>query len=250
MSVRALAIMWARNEADMLAWSLYHLVEQGIDVLLIENHSDDETLNEALCNAWNENYHNRGRGIAVRVERCPLERPETVSWAAMLRHTAEVALIEKRRGYDWILHHDADEIRRSAMPGERLIDAIARLDAAGYTAIDHDVEVYKMREEPWDYLSVDPQTWFTERHERHIDMTNGQIKAWKQPVDAVVDLAGTAGHSVQFEGRVVAPEKFRLLHFPLRTPEQAARKIAARERWDAKELAAGWHLPQSERVKA
>ena len=84
---------------------------------------------------------------------------------------------------------------------------------------------------------------FTERYEDHIDMHNGQIRAWKQPKDVRVDLASSAGHSVSFPGCVVAPEKLRMLHYPLRGPEQAARKIAASQtRWSEEERAKGWHI--------
>ena len=242
--VRALAVMWARNEGDIIERVIEYLDHQGIDVLVCENWSDDETWESVEYRALDFDYS----PYPLRIERWPLVRPASSSWAEMLRFTEITAQREAMRGYDWILHHDADEFRSSSRPGERLIDAIARLDAEGYTAINHRVNVYKPAPE-WDG-STDPREAMTERYADHVDYHNFQVKCWKQPPDVRVDLAGSAGHSVSFPGIRVAPELLVMDHYPLRGREQMARKLAARERWDAEERARGWHLPHEERVKA
>jgi glycosyltransferase involved in cell wall biosynthesis len=250
--IRVLAHVYAYNEADILPAVVEHLIAQGVDVWVTDNWSTDRTYQ--IARALQRKYR-----PYVFVMRWPEDGPtDVVSWHAMLRRLERVARIARTVGvelgtrpgpYDWVIHHDADEIRRSAVPGETLHGAITRLDAAGYTALDHEVQVFRPRE-GWDGTQ-DPETWFTERVADQMDMHNPQIKCWKQPATPV-DLASMGGHAAQFPGRRVAPEKLILKHYPLRTAAQAARKIASRKaRWAPEDRQAGWHVQhqRSELVK-
>lgn len=232
--MKILAHLYAYQESDVLPWVVRHLFREGVDVLITDNHSTDGT--------WAIAQNLAAAGAPrIRATRWPETGPvDVVSWHTMLRRIEEIALQARADGYNWVIHHDADEIRRSRVPGERLVDAIARLDAEGYTAIDHEVRVYRPRE-GWDG-SQDPELWFRERLADQIDMHNPQVKAWKQP-DVRVDLASMAGHAAQFPGCRVAPEKLVLNHYPLRSRAQAARKIASRAaRWAEEDRAKGWHI--------
>lgn len=82
----------------------------------------------------------------------------------------------------------------------------------------------------------------TARVEAPLDARLTHVKAWKVLPGVRVDLATSGGHDVQFPGRVVAPERLILKHYPLRGPAQAARKLADyARRWDPAERARGWH---------
>src|SRR5690606_1201477 len=70
-----------------------------------------------------------------------------------------------------------------------------------------------------------------------------QVKAWKQGTEAVA-LAKSGGHNAAFAGRRVFPYKFLLRHYPLRSPQQARRKVFAERmtRFSPGERAKGWHI--------
>jgi hypothetical protein len=243
--LRAVAAIWTFNEEDFIAWSVRHLLAQGIDVHVFDNWSTDRTF-ELL----------QGFGERIRAERWPA-RPETCSsLTSRLMYLERYAL---ETPYDWIIHHDADEIRR-APTGETLIEFIRRVDRQGYNAIDHVAETY-LPKEGWDG-SRDPETFFDRRLPRSFDERSVHIKAWKrqQPVPFTfnvedksgqalrgqalgVNLWATGGHEVLFLNRNVAPEKLVLKHYPLRTQAHAERKVAERTKsYAPDELSWGWHV--------
>jgi hypothetical protein len=228
----AIAFMWAYNEADIIGHVIHHLQHEGVGVNLFNNWSTDAT--EKIAMAEGSMWH---------VERWPIYGPEpVVSWQRMLDHTAHTAFqYAQTRGAFWALHHDADEIRRSPVDGETLYEFFRRVRMAGWNAVDHRVETYAPRD-GYDPLVHHPETYFTERLADHIDNHNGQLKAWWQTPDLLVDLAGTGGHKVTFPGRKVCPEKLILRHYPMRGAEQRAAKARSRnERWAPEDRAKGMH---------
>src|SRR5262249_29464887 len=154
----------------------------------------------------------------LTIERWPRwHRPRHASWRKMLAYTELAALWRAQaHGPFWALHHDCDEIRR-AHGEETLSQFFQRVQAAGWNAVDHRVELYAPRDGYEGQES--PETYFTERVHGHCDETNGQLKAWLQTADARVDLASSGGHRVAFQGRKVCPEMLVVRHFPLRGAE-------------------------------
>lgn len=228
--MKALALTWAYNERDFLPWMIRHALTEGVEVLVFDNWSTDGTYEYVA-----------GLGDPrVRVQRWPESGPTpTTSWRQMLRHTAATAFT-LRMTYAWFLHWDADELRSSIRKDERLIDALVRFSKRGWNAADHKLELYAQRD-GWDADQVSPLEWFTELVPSHIDHSNGQIKAWKQP-GVRVDLASTAGHRVNFNGMRLAQEPLLLRHYPLRTKAQADWKIYERhKRWAPEERKMGFH---------
>jgi len=239
MSIRAIAVLWAFNEEDFIAWSIRHLLAQGIDLHIFDNWSTDRTF-EIL----------KSFGSDIKCERWPANREQCSSLTSRLMYLENLAL---ETDYDWLINHDADEIRR-AKTRETLIEFIERIDGEGYNAIDHSCEVY-FPKEGWDG-SQNPEEFFDRRLIGHTDERSLQIKAWKkQPGDAFgftvdgrpgtargVNLWATGGHQAIFPNRKVTPEKLVLKHYPLRTQAHADRKIAERKRsYAPDELAWGWH---------
>jgi hypothetical protein len=74
-----------------------------------------------------------------------------------------------------------------------------------------------------------------------------QIKVWRQGAGRV-DLASSGGHQAEFSGRRIFPYNFLLKHYPLRSPEQARRKIFVerRPRYAPHEREIGWHIHYDE----
>lgn len=227
--MNVVAFMWAHNEADVIGHVIEHLRKQDVATHVFDHWSTDATPRIARAMAW-------------RVERWPDEEPATASWRSMLEHTAnrahEYALAH---GPFWALHHDADEIRETPDGIETLHDFFYRVRLVGWNAVDHRLITYAPRD-GYDPALHDPRSYFKETLADHMDNRNGQIKAWWQTPDRVVDLAGTGGHRVSFPGRRVCPEKLILRHYPMRGEKQrAAKERSRRERWDKAERAMGWH---------
>lgn len=226
---RVLAILAVRNEIDIIVPSVRRLLDQGIDVHVIDDWSEDGT--------W-EALRALGAGNRLRCERFPDSGPSgAFQWERLLQRKEEIAASSRA---DWVIHQDADEIRESPWPGISLRDGLYRVENAAFNAVDHTVIDFKPTDD-----SFLPGSDFGS-HFSHFDFGRRpghfvQIKAWK-PGGGKVDLAASGGHEAAFEGRRVFPYKFLLRHYPFRSTRQAESKLAERKlRFDAAERARGWH---------
>ena len=166
---KAIAFMYVYNEADILSWSIKHILDQGVDLYLLDNWSQDNSY--AIATEFASRYPDR-----MIVARWPLDAPSKwFSLRKMLEHEQDLALYMRGRGYDWCLHYDADEIRRSAVPGETLIDGLRRIGRSGYNAIGHELELFALRQE---YNGdVSPEEWFTARLPNNGD--TAPLRSWQ-----------------------------------------------------------------------
>jgi hypothetical protein len=235
-ALRALAIMPAFNEADVIFHAIGALVSEGVDVYLIDHESTDGTAEAAK--PW------LGRGL-VRIERFPEEagypernRTEMV-WRDILRRVGEVT---GEIAADWYLFVNADEFREAPWPGVTLADGLAEVDDLGFNAVNF--ELLNFRPTPQDVF-VDGSD--VREHLRHYEPPGPydvlQIKAWKAQPE-VVDLVHHGGHDVLFAGKRVFPVPFLLRHYPIRSAEHGRRKVLAERlaRFAAEERAGGWHI--------
>src|ERR1044071_6142278 len=121
---RVIAIISTFNEGDIISPVIAHLVENDVHVYLIDNHSTDDTLQQAA--RW------LGKGL-VDIELFPekgdCSSGEKFDWSAILRRKEELATTLQA---DWFVHHDADEIRERPWPGLTLKQAIQWVDTLGY----------------------------------------------------------------------------------------------------------------------
>ena len=228
--VRVAAVMNVHNEVDILPEVLRHLTGQGVDVHVVDNWSTDGSY-ELVSDL-------SARDGRVTVERFPDVPSPHHELALLLRHGQEWAATA---GYDWIIHHDADERRYSPWPGVTLAEAITFVDSLGYNAIDFSVLDFRFLED-----LPDPEPPFEESI-RFFEFGGRpghflQIKGWRQPPGGSVDLASTGGHEAAFPGRSVFPLKFLMKHYSLRSREQANRKIRERiPRTERARAERGWH---------
>lgn len=228
---RAVALLGVRNEAPYMERCLRHLVGQGIEVLVIDNDSTDQTA--AVARQW------LGRGV-IGVERFPY--PGFYDWRGLLKCKAELAATLDA---DWFIHHDADEIRQSRRPGETLVQALKRLDSEGYSAVDFDEFVFLPLDpggrpledcEPGlDYVAEFPLAYHFAPGPRH------RVNAWKR-TDEPVDLAGHGGHRAAFPGLRLAPEKLVLRHYPCLGVRHLMEKYGRQRVYSPEEVhTLGWH---------
>jgi SAM-dependent methyltransferase len=223
--------MHVRNEADVLPEVLDHLALEGLEVHVFDDWSDDGTW-ELLEDAVR-------RGTVRGLARFPSDGPtDDCDRVGQLRATEALAAA---LDVDWVMVHDADEIRRSPWPGVRLVDALGRIDELGYDAAAFTVVDFRFTDEepePLPPFEASMRDFELGRRPGHLL----QVKAWKRR--AGVDLVTTGGHSADFAGRRVFPLKLLLKHYPLRGATHAHRKVFDERapRWEREKRTHGWHV--------
>lgn len=236
---RALAIMPAYNEGDVIGAAIGALVAEGVDVYLLDHRSTDDTV--AAAQPW------LGRGL-VRIERFPDEsgpgfderNAHEMVWRDILRRVEQVSGEVEA---DWYLFVNADEFRESPWPGVTLGDGLREVDELGYSAVNF--ELVNFRPTPEDRFvpgtDVRAALRFYEQPGAY-DLL--QVKAWKRRPGGPVNLAHHGGHDVLFDGKRVFPVPFVLRHYPIRSAEHGRRKVIAERlgRFAAEERAGGWHV--------
>ena len=213
--MKVVAFMPVYNERDILPFVLTHMLSQGIHVHVIDNWSTDGTFE--MLYQW--------QGVGVTVERFPASGPtEQFSSRDLQARVEELAAASDA---DWCYLSDADEIRRSNRDGERLVDAIARVDAAGYNCIDHQVFAFFCTDDKWN--GQNPEEYFTHYNISDPICRVPQEKLWKN-TGRPIKLTNTGGHRVEFGDKRVYPEPFTMKHYPHRTPAQAKARHESRLR--------------------
>jgi hypothetical protein len=236
---RALAVMPAYNEGDVIGPAIGALIAEGVDVYLLDHRSTDDTV--AAATPW------LGRGL-VRIERFPDEsgpgfderNGDVMVWRDILRRveqvTGEVAA-------DWYLFVNADEFRESPWPGVTLAEGLREVDELGFSAVNF--ELVNFRPTPEDVFAPGTDVRDALRfYEEPGPYDLLQVKAWKAQPTGPVNLNHHGGHDVLFEGKRVFPVPFVLRHYPIRSAEHGRRKVRAERlgRFAAEERAGGWHV--------
>jgi hypothetical protein len=230
-SFRPLAVVTSYNEIDIVAETVIKLLDDHINVIVQDNWSVDGTFERLLALAAERS--------GLIVERFPNEGP--VSYFDLRTHCRNKEEIAAKYPGRWILHHDCDEIRCSPWSSISLRGGLFIADQMGFNAIDFTVCEFR----PVDLTHMPGMN--VEQHMLHFEFSREpshftEVKAWRQGGERI-DLSSTAGHEAQFANRKIFPYKFILKHYPLRTPEQARRKIFVerRPRYSPEERQFGWH---------
>ena len=228
---RPLAILSCYNEQDVLDEVIEHWIAQGCDLHILDNWSTDRSW--SLLQAAQARF-----GPHVRCERFPADEPDSGAWREILLRKEEIAAQHVGR---WIIHTDADELRRSPFGGFNLADAMHMVERAGWNRISFCV----LNHRPVDdraFLEGGlatglPYFEFGNKPGHFI-----QRKAWVQGGQRV-SLAESGGHLAEFADARDCPYQFALHHYPLRSVEHGLRKINRERygRWAPQELAQGWH---------
>ncbi len=233
---RPLALMATYNDIDIAPQTVATLLDDGIDVHLRDNWSTDGTFEQLSELA--------GRRGGLTVRRFPDHGPSPHhDLEAMLRWKEGVAILHPGR---WIISQDSDEVRCSPWPDITCRGGLYMAELMGFSAIDMTVCNFRPVHEGFT-VGMDPQVEFSHfefgRRATHFL----QVKAWRQDRDRI-DLIGSGGHDVLTEERRVFPYRFLLKHYPLRSPDQARRKVFAdrKPRYSPQGRARGWHTQYDE----
>ncbi|HWH94956.1 MAG TPA: glycosyltransferase family A protein [Baekduia sp.] len=236
---RALAVMPAYNEGDVIGPAIGALISAGVDVYLLDHRSTDDTV--AAATPW------LGRGL-VGIERFPDEsgpgfderNGDVMVWRDILRRVEQVT---GEVSADWYLFVNADEFRESPWPGVTLLDGLREVDELGFNAVNFDL--VNFRPTPQDAFVPGSDVRDALRfYEEPGPYDLLQVKAWKAQPTGPVNLSHHGGHDVIFDGKRVFPVPFVLRHYPIRSAEHGRRKVVAERlgRFDAQERAGGWHV--------
>jgi hypothetical protein len=226
--MRVIALLATYNEERFIVSCLEHLVRQGLEVYVIDNESEDETV--PLARRF------LGQGV-VGIESFP--RAGAYRWQMILERKEQLGL---GLDADWFMHADTDEIRLPPTSGQTLAEAFAEADRQGFNAVNFaEFTFVPTRQSPdhdhADYLRT--MRWYYP----FLPSFPHQLKAWKkQP--GPVELAWSGGHQVRFPGLEMYPTSFRMRHYFFLSVAHAVRKYV-HQTYDPGELSVGWHRNRS-----
>jgi glycosyltransferase involved in cell wall biosynthesis len=220
--IQILAVVCARNEELHIKRCLDAFVDDGIDVILIDNDSEDRTAVIA------RDY--LGHGL-LSIRRQP--------WRGAFDLSEQLALkkaVVENTDHDWIIHADADEWLRPCPNETSLANAIRQVDAEGFNCIDFDEMVFVPKAED-DFAhdgyvrEMTTYYFFQPNHPR-------LMRAWRRDLDA--DNLSTGGHVIRAANIRLYPRNFILRHYIALSRAHAAKKYVGRRYADT-DLAKGWH---------
>jgi glycosyltransferase involved in cell wall biosynthesis len=220
--MRIAAIVCVRNEQLHIARCLNDFVSDGIDVVLIDNDSEDRTVDVAR--------EFLGRGL-LSIERQP--------WNGIFELNEQLALkqaIVAQLDHDWVIHADADEWMCPPAPDASLSEAIERVDKEGFNGINFDEMVFV----PWpdedftdgDYIRKMTTYYFFEPLRQRL------MRAWRRDIGA--DNTQSGGHGLSSERLNPSPTSFVLRHYIALSHAHAVAKYVGR-RFAKGEIEQGWH---------
>lgn len=223
---RVVALLTTRNESLYIARCLQHLYEQGIETCLIDNESEDNTLEIARM------FLKKG---VFRIETQPY-----IGYFDLVEQLSIKERLSKEIDADWFIHLDADEIREAPKPFKTLREGIKDADKKGYNAINFDEFVFLPTTndesfEGTDYVKRMNYYYFFE------PVPNRRINAWKNGTKDI-DLVNSGGHQIKFEGIKIYPENFILRHYIILSKAHAISKYYTNRVFSQKEhIERGWH---------
>ena len=209
---KILAIINTYNEKDIICEVISHLLIQGIDVCLVDNHSNDGTYELAKTTFSNDN-----RVIVRRSD----DYGNNYEWHKLLKNTEKISH-EFSEKYDWFMHHDSDELRYSPIQNITMSEMISFVDSIGYNAIDFTVLDFRFTQDNQDVVNKFEKNLLSFEFGRRPGHFQ-QVKCWKYAKD--INLADSGGHNAEFKNKKIYPIKFLLKHYPLRNIKQATTKI-------------------------
>ena len=222
--MRITAILATYNEERFIANCLKHLFRQGVEVYLMDNDSEDETV------AIARRYLDHG---LIGMERFP--RDSVFQLERQLKRKEELAATLPG---DWFMHLDADEIHTPARSDRTLAQALAQVEDSGYNAVNFQEYTFTPTQESPDHDHAEYMKTmhyyypFTPRFPH-------RLNAWKRQPGRV-DLATSAGHIVQFPGLHMCPNSFCMRHYLFLSAAHAQQKYG-RMVYDPVELSRGWY---------
>jgi len=221
--VNITAILAVRNEQAYIANCLQHLVDNGLNFIVVDNESDDGT--DLIVRS------DRFRPHLIEIVRHPY--PGFFDWTGLMQAREAAAA---RSGADWVVFVSADEIMHSYRRAETLADAVRRVAYEGADVIDFNEFVFLPVEHPYvpDHRGFQPS-----RHYYFFEPNAPRLmRARKRNLD--VSHVSQGGHTLEGGEFTLARESFALRHYIFRDQNHAWAKYEQR-RFSQSEVDSGWH---------
>jgi len=201
------------NEEDIIEEVVEHLLDQGLELVVLDNGSTDRTY-EICKKIENKNLLNISQFKTSTY---------AYEWDSILRTLYDMALVHSP---DWVIRSDSDEFLSSGIDGVNLKDAITQVDEEGQNLIQFNRFDFFMTDD--DDLSAKSIKKKLPYYSYHGDFL---YRAWKYSPGIKIGYAG--GHYPIFpEGLpyLISPRKFVMRHYTFRSKEQALKKMKGRTR--------------------
>jgi glycosyltransferase involved in cell wall biosynthesis len=220
--LRIIALMAVHNESDMLAETLSHTISQGLDVIVLDNGSTDDSADIA------RSYLDRGV-LTVRTV-----ITDTYCWAYLLDTLCEWGW---EFSADWCALVDADTLLEAPEPTVSLRTAIEQQAARGFNVVRfNNFEFW-----PTD-LDSPSSASVRQRLTYYTFNDNRQEKCWLHK--AGVGISREGGHVVDFPSDMekrLSPDLFTMRHYKFRSYEQGVRKVFNERLPRFRGEPSGWH---------
>lgn len=222
--MKAIAILTVRNEQRFITQCIAHLHAQGIETIVVDNQSTDDTV-----------------ALAWRTAHLGLKYVLTLPFHNSFNLVEILANVE-RLSYDidadWFMHVDADEFHEPIDRNGRLIDVIKKADSDGYNAINFiEYAFFPTSENPnHDHAYFqDTMNWYY----AYCPSQYRRVNAWKKRVK--IDLVSGAGHCVNFDGLKIYPANQVMRHYICLSKQHAIEKFCRRTFAQDEVTQRGWH---------
>ena len=207
--MRLVGMLPVFNSADILEDVIENILAQGVNLVVLDNGSTDDSFD--ICKKFAEKNL-----IQLRQY-----RNSTFDYGLLSRILYDMALELKP---DWLIRNDQDELLESGLPNITLKQAIEEIDSQGYNLIQFDVMEFFMTN------NDDKSSKFLKEKLRYYSWQHDYAyRAWKHvPGTRVED---TLSHFPIFpEGYLykIPERKFILRHYRFRNREQAIRNNTER----------------------
>ncbi len=217
------AILIVRNEELYLKVCMDYLLQQGVQVAIIDNDSDDRT--PEICRAYS-------RSELVHYETAPY--PGCFDLRPLLER---MDVLRRHLPADWIVYQGADEILQCNRPGESLSEGIHRVAKEGFDTINFDEFVFIPPSDDDRYEGLCyPDVM---RHYYHFAPAQPRLmRAFSNELEA--NNVDGGGHVFPSEQVRLYPESFFLRHYICLSIDHARSKYGNR-RFLPAAVERGWH---------
>ncbi len=219
--IRVAAIVCARNEAIHISRCLRDLIAQGMEVVLIDHESTDDTVKKARPFL--------GKGlIDIR----------TLAWKGEFDLTAQLAFkkqVVDSLDHNWIIHVDADEHLHAANEGEHLPSVMERAEKEGYNCLNFNEFVFAAGPEQDFYAEGYEKLMRTYYHFRPVHPR--LMRAFKRETD--LENVSSGGHRLAGDRRLYPFDQV-LRHYIMLSYAHGVNKYVGRV-FARREVERGWH---------
>jgi glycosyltransferase involved in cell wall biosynthesis len=216
------AVIAVRNEAQYLQVLLPLLLNQGIEVVILDNGSTDQS--HKIYAAYDGNP-------IIYVRHIPY-----LGTFSLIQQLEEKRKIFEQIKHDWVIHHDADEVFEHFQPGLTLRDAIQEADDNGFNALNFDEFVF-LPEPDGDYAG---RNYYKEmlRYYFFEPFKNRKNAVWKRAMN--FDNRRSGGHLLSGDGLSFFPTNHVFRHYITLSQEHAIDKYLTRT-FSQDDKSLGWH---------